>query len=64
MIWVNPLLRFDGFSARARGVRAILPHVDAFRPIHNLASMADLCATLAARRDSGKGPKTWLAASA
>jgi hypothetical protein len=64
VIWVNPLLRFDGFSARAQGVRAILPHVDAFRPIHNLASMADLCATLADRRDSGKDPKTWLEASA
>ena len=64
VIWVNPLLRFDGFAARAQGVRAILPHVDAFRPIHNLASMADLCATLAAGRDSGKDPKTWLAASA
>jgi hypothetical protein len=63
VIWVNPLLRFDGFSARAQGVRAILPHVDAFRPIHNLASMADLCATLAAPRDSGRDPKTWLAAS-
>ena len=43
LIWVNPLLRFDGFAAKAQGVRAILPHVDAFRPIHNLASMADLC---------------------
>ena len=64
VIWVNPLLRFDGFSARAGGVRAILPHVDAFRPIHNLASMADLCATLAGDRGNGKDPKTWLAASA
>ena len=64
VIWINPLLRFDGFSARAQGVRAILPHVDAFRPIHNLASMADLCDTLAGGRDSGKDPKTWLEASA
>ncbi len=64
VIWVNPLLRFDGFSARAQGVRAILPHVDAFRPIHNLASMADLCETLAGGRGDGKDPKAWLEASA
>ena len=31
LIWLNPLLRFDGFEARARGVRAMLPHVDEFR---------------------------------
>ncbi|RBP11406.1 hypothetical protein DFR50_116101 [Roseiarcus fermentans] len=64
VIWVNPLLRFDGFSARAQGVRAILPHVDAFRPIHNLASMADLCVTLAGGREAGKAPQAWLDASA
>lgn len=64
IIWVNPLLRFDGFSARSQGIRAILPHVDAFRPIHNLASMADLCATLAGGRDEGKDPRQWLEASA
>jgi uncharacterized protein with von Willebrand factor type A (vWA) domain len=43
LIWVNPLLRFDAFAAKAGGIRAMLPHVDSFRPIHNLASMADLC---------------------
>ncbi len=64
VIWVNPLLRFDGFSARAGGVRAILPHVDAFRPIHNLASMADLCEALAGGREDGKTPQAWLEASA
>jgi uncharacterized protein with von Willebrand factor type A (vWA) domain len=63
VIWVNPLLRFDGFSARAGGVRAILPHVDAFRPIHNLASMADLCATLAGGGDKGRDPRAWLEAA-
>jgi uncharacterized protein len=60
VIWVNPLLRFDGFSAKAQGVRAMLPHVDAFRPIHNLASMAELCKTLAGARDDAKDPKAWL----
>jgi len=42
VVWLNPLLRFDGFRARASGVRALLPHVDRFLPVHNLASLADL----------------------
>jgi uncharacterized protein with von Willebrand factor type A (vWA) domain len=49
LVWLNPLLRFDGFEARARGVRAMLPHVDEFRPVHNLNALADLCASLGAR---------------
>jgi uncharacterized protein with von Willebrand factor type A (vWA) domain len=42
LIWLNPLLRFEGFEPRAAGIRAILPHVDQFLPMHNLASLADL----------------------
>ncbi len=42
IVWLNPLLRFDGFQARAAGVRALLPHVDRFLPVHNLTSLADL----------------------
>ena len=42
VVWLNPLLRFEGFQARASGVRALLPHVDRFLPVHNLASLADL----------------------
>ena len=64
VIWVNPLLRFDGFSAKAQGVRAMLPHVDSFRPIHNLASMADLCRALSRDHDIARDPNTWLKASA
>ncbi len=36
LIWLNPLLRFHGFEARAKGVQTMLPHVDELRPIHNL----------------------------
>ncbi len=46
LVWLNPLLRFDGFEPRAAGVRALLPHVDRFLPVHNLASLADLAAAL------------------
>ena len=42
IVWLNPLLRFDGFEPRAAGVRAMLPNVDRFLPVHNLASLADL----------------------
>ncbi len=42
VVWLNPLLRFQGFEAKAAGVRALLPHVDRFLPVHNLASLADL----------------------
>ncbi len=48
LIWLNPLLRFDGFEARARGVKAMLPHVDAFRAVHNLDSLEALVAALSA----------------
>ena len=64
VFWVNPLLRFDGFSAKAQGVRAMLPHVDSFRPIHNLASMADLCKALSGERDGARDPAAWLRATA
>ncbi|MFT3803000.1 MAG: VWA domain-containing protein [Burkholderiaceae bacterium] len=46
VVWLNPLLRFDGFEPRAAGVRALLPHVDAFVPAHDLNSLADLSARL------------------
>jgi uncharacterized protein with von Willebrand factor type A (vWA) domain len=46
LVWLNPLLRFDGFEPRARGVRAMLPHVDEFRPIHNLNAISDLVESL------------------
>jgi uncharacterized protein with von Willebrand factor type A (vWA) domain len=41
-VWLNPLLRFEGFEPRASGVRALLPHVDRHIPVHSLASLADL----------------------
>ena len=60
LVWVNPLLRFDGFSAKAQGIRAMLPLVDEFRPIHNLASMADLCAALGGQGGRVDSPRQWL----
>jgi len=59
LIWLNPLLRFEGFEARARGIKAMLPHVDEMRPIHNLESMAGLVAALE-HRGASADPKAWL----
>ncbi len=42
LIWLNPLLRYEAFAPLAAGVKAILPHVDEFRPVHNLESLAEL----------------------
>ncbi|HTV37455.1 MAG TPA: VWA domain-containing protein [Xanthobacteraceae bacterium] len=60
LVWLNPLLRFEGFEARARGIRSMLPYVDEFRPIHNLDSMAGLVAALAKGSDRAADPKAWM----
>ncbi len=48
LIWLNPLLRYAGFEPKSAGIRAILPHVDDFRAVHNLESLDDLATALAA----------------
>ncbi|MBK9115347.1 MAG: VWA domain-containing protein [Betaproteobacteria bacterium] len=50
LIWLNPLLRYPGFEARPAGIRAILPYVDEFLPVHNVASLTDISAALEVRR--------------
>ncbi len=49
LIWLNPLLRFEGFEPRARGIKTMLGHVDEFRPVHNLESMTALVAAFRGR---------------
>jgi uncharacterized protein len=46
LIWLNPLLRWSGFEPKSQGIRAMLPHVDEFRPVHNLDSLRALVETL------------------
>jgi hypothetical protein len=60
LIWLNPLLRFEGFEAKAKGIQTMLPHVDEFRPIHNLESMTELCRALSAHGGHAGDPKEWL----
>lgn len=61
LVWLNPLLRFAGFEARARGVRAMLPHVDELRSVHNLNALGDLVASLSAPPDRDCDPRRLLA---
>jgi uncharacterized protein with von Willebrand factor type A (vWA) domain len=49
LVWLNPLLRYAGFEPRAAGIRALLPHVDELRPVHDLESLAQLAAALGER---------------
>lgn len=46
LIWLNPLLRWSGFEAKAGGARAMLPWVDEFRPVHNIRSLVELADAL------------------
>lgn len=46
LVWLNPLLRYTEFEPRAAGVRALLPHADAFLPVHNVDSLRTLCRSL------------------
>ena len=57
LVWLNPLLRYDKFEARPAGVRAMLPHVDLFLPVHNLKSLVDLAKTLS--RPMNKETAQW-----
>ncbi len=56
LIWLNPLLRYAGFEPKSKGIRALLPHVDDFRTVHNLASLGDLAETLS-RSEPGRRTK-------
>jgi uncharacterized protein with von Willebrand factor type A (vWA) domain len=54
LIWLNPLLRYEGFEPRSLGMKAMLPYVDEFRPVHNLESLETLVEVIsrAAQRQS------------
>ena len=60
LIWLNPLLRYEDFEPRSIGARAIMPHVDEFRPIHNLDSLRALTGVLGgAMARSDKSMDRW-----
>lgn len=54
LIWVNPLLRWEGFLPKAQGIRAMLPHCDAFRAGHSIASLQGLAQAISDPCDRGE----------
>ena len=55
LIWMNPMLRYREFEAKAMGIKAMLPHVDLFLPAHNIASLTQLGQVLSqAGRSQGR----------
>ena len=54
LIWLKPLLRWEGFAPMAHGIAAMLPHVDSFRAGHSIASLQDLAAAISPTEDAGE----------
>jgi len=58
LVWLNPLLRYDGFEPKALGAQAMLPYVDDFRTIHNLNAMSDLARVLSQAPEASRADLT------
>ena len=48
MLWLNPLLRFDGYAPLARGAQALHARAHGMVAVHNLEKLEDLATSLAA----------------
>jgi len=48
LLWLNPLLRFDGYAPLARGASVLHAHAHGMLAVHNLSKLEDLAASLAA----------------
>jgi len=60
LVWLNPLLRYEGFAPRSSGIRAMLPHVDDFRSAHSLDSLDDLARLLSREpKRRGEAAERW-----
>ena len=64
LIWLNPMLRFAGYEPRAMGNRTIMPHVDDFRPVHNLNSLGALAEALTGPAANPSAMAEWRRAAA
>jgi uncharacterized protein with von Willebrand factor type A (vWA) domain len=58
LIWLNPLLGASGYQPLTQGMRAALPYVDEFLPVHNLQSLEALAALLSRVEDQPPLRKT------
>jgi uncharacterized protein with von Willebrand factor type A (vWA) domain len=42
IVWLNPMMAWEGYAPEAQGIRAALPHVDLYAPANTLNSLAAL----------------------
>ena len=42
IVWLNPMMGWEGYEPAARGMQAALEHVDLFASAHTLDSLAKL----------------------
>jgi len=54
LIWLNPLLRWEQFTPKAQGIKAMLPHVHSFRAGHSIATLQDLARVISRSDDVGE----------
>ncbi|MGJ3703954.1 vWA domain-containing protein [Variovorax sp. AFSI2.2] len=54
LLWLNPLLRFEGYAPLARGASVLHRHADAMLAVHNLGALEQLATSLAALMRSGR----------
>lgn len=54
VLWLNPLLRFEGYAPLARGAAMLHRHADAMLAVHNLSALGQLAASLAALMRAGR----------
>ncbi|MDH6595282.1 uncharacterized protein with von Willebrand factor type A (vWA) domain [Variovorax sp. TBS-050B] len=54
LLWLNPLLRFEGYAPLARGATVLHRHADAMLAVHNLEALEQLAGSLAALMRSGR----------
>ena len=64
LIWLNPLLRWEGFAPKAQGIRAMLPHVDSFRAGHSIATLEELALAISKPDDAGEKARLMAAVEA
>ena len=48
ILWLNPLLRFDGYAPLAQGAKVLHQHAHGMLAVHNLSKLEELASSLAA----------------
>ncbi|MGE0627959.1 MAG: VWA domain-containing protein [Hyphomicrobiaceae bacterium] len=56
LVWLNPLMRYDGYSPLAQGARELIAYVSEMRPCHNLKSLEQLAEALASSSRGNRRP--------